>query len=217
MKKIMAIVVSVMVLCACLGVVSTEAISIGGNKVVVKTGDKGSSKQTTQRTESQKMQEKQDNSQSTKEPQEDSTKPRKDRVVKTLSQAQEDPNYVHIEKNRFYYLKDSLKCTSENPLTFTLTLASYPQNNAGPEVMIVYNEWQIVYRPMSGSSKLEVRVTSLHREEYIDGKLRAVLGKGMESPTGPKSTVGTLAAQLYEEKTGKSARTNLDRYEDYFD
>ena len=206
MKKIMAIVVSVMVLFAFLGVVSTEAISIGGNKVVIKTGDKGSSQKTIERPDPQNTQ-----------TQEDSTKPRKDRVVKTLSQAQEDPNYVHIEKNRFYYLKDSLKCTSENPLTFTLTLASYPQNNAGPEVMIVYNEWQIVYRPMSGSSKLEVRITTLHREEYIDGKLRAVLGKGMESPTGPKSTVGTLAAQLYEEKTGKSARTNLDRYEDYFD
>ena len=205
MKKIMAIVVSVMVLFAFLGVVSTEAISIGGKKVVVNTGDKG--KQVEKQNDSQNNQTK-----------EDPTQPRKDRVVKTLSQAQEDPNYIHIDKNRYYYLKDSLKCTSENPLTFTVTLAYYPYNANNPQqVMIAYNEWEIKYQPVSGSSKLEVSAKSLHREEYVDGKFSTVIGKGSESTYRPGTAVGTLAAQLYEEKTGKSARANLKYYEDYFD
>ena len=202
MKKFMAIVVSVMVLFAFFGVMKTEAaINIGGKKIVINPGSKDDTKQIEQQPDSQNTK--------VEQPQ---TQERKDWEMHTYDQAQNHPNYIHVEK-RYFYLADSLKYTSENPLTLIVVAADYPENYQSNRVPVMYNDWQIRYVP--GGSKLKVMVTTLRREEYIDGKLTAVLGKGMESQSGPRNSLGMLAGQLYEQKTGKSAAAMLERYENF--
>ena len=202
MKKFMATVVSVMVLFAFFGVMKTEAaINIGGKKIVINPGSKGDTKPT----------EKQPDVQSTKE-QQPGREVRKDWEMHTFNEAQDHPNYIHVEK-RYFYLADSLKYTSEAPLTLIVVAANYPHDYQSHQVGIFYNDWEIKYVP--GGSKLKVMVRSLRREEYINGKLTAIIGKGDESQRRLGNSVATMAGQLYEQKTGKSAAAMLEGYEDF--
>ena len=179
MKKIMAIVVSVMVLVAFFGVASTEAFSIGGNKVVVKTGDKESSKQTDKKNESE------------------NTKKGK---VPTLAEASKDPNFIQIQDNRSdYYLGDSVKWTSEDPLMVTVTMVEFIENDR-----MIYTNWQIHYKLWPGSTQRVVRVTYLRGESYSGGKLVSVTNRGEEDSCYATTSLGKLAAKLYKEKTGGS-------------
>ena len=169
----MVIVVSVMVLFAFFGAATTEAFKL---KDIVKTGDKGETKQPDKQDEPAKSQGKR---------------------VPTLQEASKDPNFISLGSKEFY-LKDSVKYVSEDPMMITATLVEYVVDR------VIYTDWQIHYKLWDGSKQRVVRRTMLQSETYANGRLNSTNSRGTEDVCYASTPVGIMAKRLYQEKTGGS-------------